>query len=67
MGYSTNRFKKLMENVKREGKENLMAYLSESGYFTAPCSSQYHLSEENGLFKHSVNVTDLMLDCRTKT
>lgn len=62
MKYSTNRFKKLMENVKREGNENLLEHLKASGYFNAPCSSQYHLAEEGGLLKHSVNVTDLMLD-----
>lgn len=62
MEYSTNRFNELMESVKREGKEDLIEHLKINGYFNAPCSSQYHLAEENGLLKHSVNVADLMLD-----
>ena len=38
------------------GMDNLIAYMEESGFFTAPCSGQYHLSCEGGLAQHSLNV-----------
>ncbi len=62
MTYSRDRFNKLFSFIEREGKENLLNYLNENGYFTAPASAQHHLSRESGLLEHSVNVADLMLD-----
>ena len=45
------------ENVKREGADKLLAYLSEqSDFFTAPASTRYHGSYEGGLCEHSLNV-----------
>ncbi len=43
-------------NIKREGAESLLDYLSRNDFFTAPASAKYHMSEEAGLCKHSVNV-----------
>lgn len=57
-----NEFDKLFNLIEREGKESLLKYLEESGYFTAPASGSYHLSREGGLLEHSVNVTRLALD-----
>ena len=34
----------------------LLDYLKQSDFFTAPCSTKYHLSEEGGLCQHSINV-----------
>lgn len=62
MSYAKERFYKLFNLINREGKDNLLEYLEENLYFTAPCSSQYHGSKEGGLLDHSVNVADLMLD-----
>lgn len=62
MTYARDRFNKLFSLIEREGKENLLNYLNENGYFTAPCSSQYHSCKEGGLLEHSVIVTDLMID-----
>ncbi|CAK7025440.1 HD domain-containing protein [Tissierella sp.] len=62
MSYSKERFDKLFSLINRKGKDKLLEYLNENGYFTAPCSSQYHGSKEGGLLEHSVNVADLMLD-----
>lgn len=56
------KFDELFNLIEREGKDKLLEYLEKNGYFTAPCSSQYHLAEERGLLEHSVNVTNLMLD-----
>lgn len=45
------------ENVKREGADKLLSYLSEqSDFFTAPASTRYHGSYEGGLCEHSLNV-----------
>lgn len=56
------KFDELFNLIEREGKDKLLEYLEKNGYFTAPCSSQYHLAEEGGLLEHSVNVTELMLE-----
>lgn len=42
--------------TERRGVEDLIAYMDESGFFEAPCSTQYHLSCEGGLAQHSINV-----------
>lgn len=43
-------------NVKRDGADKLLEYLTNSDFFTAPASARFHLSEEGGLCQHSVNV-----------
>ena len=50
-----------LQATKRWGVEDLIAYMDESGFFEAPCSTQYHLSCEGGLAKHSLNVTDTLI------
>ena len=44
------------EKIKRNGIENLITYLEESDFFTAPASTKYHLSYIGGLLEHSLNV-----------
>ncbi len=51
----------LRTNVKREGVENLIAYLEESDFFTAPASTKFHLACEGGLCEHSYNVFQRLL------
>ena len=58
------RFEKLFNLIDREGKDSLLSYLDENGYFTAPSSTQYHGAVEGGNLEHSLNVTDLMLRVR---
>lgn len=36
--------------------ENLMAYLNDGGFFTAPASTKYHGAYEGGLYDHSKTV-----------
>lgn len=60
------RFEAYFNFINREGKDNLLAYLHEGDYFTAPASSQYHLSSKGGLLEHSLNVTQLMFDISEK-
>lgn len=47
----------LLREVNRPGMDKLIDYLyNKSDFFTAPASTKYHLSEEGGLARHSLNV-----------
>lgn len=48
-------------NIKREGADKLLEYLSNSDFFTAPASGRFHLAEEGGLCAHSINVYKRLL------
>ena len=56
------RFEELMGRVSRAGKEELMKYIRESDFYTAPASSRFHLSCEGGLLQHSLNVYDCLVN-----
>jgi len=43
-------------HIKRPGSEDLLAWLEESDFFTAPASTRFHGNYEGGLCEHSVNV-----------
>ena len=43
----------------REGIEDLLDYMADIDFLTAPCSSGYHLAKEGGLLEHTVNVMKL--------
>lgn len=43
------------ENITRVGSEELLNYLQSSDFFTAPASTKFHLAEEGGLCRHSIN------------
>lgn len=45
--------------TKREGMEDLIAYMGDIGFFEAPCSSGYHLACEFGLVHHTRNVMEI--------
>lgn len=50
-------------NIKREGADKLLAYLTDqSDFFTAPASTRYHGSYEGGLCEHSLNVYSCLKD-----
>lgn len=44
------------EYIKRDGLEELLAYLETTDFYTAPSSTMFHLNEEGGLCSHSINV-----------
>lgn len=46
-------------STKREGMEDLIAYMEDCGFFTAPCSGGNHLACEFGLVHHTRNVMEL--------
>ncbi len=49
----------------REGMEKLLKFMSDYGFYTSPCSTQYHLAYEGGLAEHSLNVFCLAERLRT--
>ena len=46
----------LLRSTKRTGIEDLIQWMRENGFFSAPCSSKYHLAKQGGLAEHSLNV-----------
>ena len=60
------KFNALFEEIKRPGKDDLLNYMSNNGYFTAPASSAQskHGALKGGLLIHSLNVADIMLSLR---
>lgn len=52
----------LLKDTKRDGMDNLIAWMDDNGYFTAPCSTSHHLCKEGGLAEHSMNVFNIMDD-----
>ncbi len=49
------------EYIHRDGLEDLLAYLEKSDFFEAPSSTSFHLNEEGGLCKHTINVFETAL------
>lgn len=46
----------LLRATHRDGVENLLLWMDDNGFFTAPCSTQFHLAHAGGLAEHSLNV-----------
>lgn len=46
----------VLMKTKREGMADLLDYMRDIGFLTAPCSTGYHLAKEGGLLEHTVNV-----------
>lgn len=51
----------LLGGIKRDGVSNLIKYLEDSDFYTAPASTRFHLSCEGGLAQHSLNVYNAMI------
>lgn len=50
-------------NIKREGAEKLLDYLTNrSDFFTAPASTRFHSAYTGGLAQHSINVYNCLKD-----
>lgn len=56
MAKNMTKIKDLLYSTKRSGIAELFEEMVAGGFFTAPCSTQYHLAEEGGLAQHSLNV-----------
>lgn len=58
----------VFENViNRKGKYELLEFMKNVGFFTAPASTKYHLAEEGGLMIHSIHVAIRMLEMKDAT
>lgn len=42
--------------ITRDGIESLLNYLENTDFYVAPSSTRFHLNEEGGLCRHSINV-----------
>ena len=51
-----NEYKTFLQITDRKGMSSLIHYLEKNHFDKAPCSTRYHLAEEGGLVKHSLNV-----------
>lgn len=49
-------FKETLMKTGREGMEDLLKYLEEIGFSTAPASTKFHGAYDGALLKHSLNV-----------
>ena len=59
------KFENLMMQVDRDGTFNLVEFLqTETDFFTAPASTNFHLATEGGLLQHSLNVYDCLMGKR---
>ena len=64
MNEKKERFLELLRSTGRQGIEEVITYLEESGFFTAPASTSFHLNYEGGLMEHSINVYDMAIAMR---
>ena len=53
-------FINLLKSTKREGIENLIAFLEKTDFFTAPASTRFHGAYEGGLLEHSMKVYEIL-------
>ena len=49
-------FRTTLLKTGREGMTDLLDYMADVGFLTAPCSGSFHLAKEGGLLEHSINV-----------
>ena len=61
MENSRERYRELWQSVAREGVNQFLDWLDKTDFYTAPCSTKYHLAREGGLVEHSLNVYDALL------
>lgn len=55
----------LLKSTERQNIEQLIETMERNDFFSAPCSSQYHLCKEGGLAEHSLNVYQKMVELNT--
>lgn len=60
VGHTDNkaRFVSLCESVNRPGMTDLIKWLEDNGFYSAPASTRYHGAYSGGLLDHSLNVYD---------
>ena len=46
--------------ITRKGVNDILDWLKKTDFYTAPCSTKYHLNREGGLVEHSINVCNML-------
>ena len=64
METNKEKFMALLKSTNRDGIDNIIQVLEEMGFFKAPASTKFHLSNEGGLLQHSLNVCEMALGLR---
>lgn len=54
------------QNIKRTGSDELLDWLIQSDFFTAPASTRFHGAHEGGLCEHSINVYNRLISITPK-
>lgn len=62
-----NRVIELLRSTKLNGIDALIENMEAGGFFTAPCSSKFHLCKEGGLLEHTLNVYEIMVKLNEAT
>ena len=57
-------FVSLLKSTRRKGVDSVLDELESLGFFKAPASTKFHLNEQEGLLKHSLNVCNTALAIR---
>lgn len=60
MGYKEEFVEIFKSNISREGADELLQWVLQSDFLTAPASTKYHSAFEGGLANHSINVYKLL-------
>lgn len=55
------KFEQLLTSVKRDGIDNLLAYIRKSDFYRAPASTRFHSCHDGGLLEHSLNLYECLL------
>lgn len=50
------------KNIKRDGIEDLLNYISTTDFYKAPASTRFHGCYKGGLVEHSLNVYDALIN-----
>ncbi len=53
-------FIKLLKETNRDGIDELLNFLENSDFYTAPASTKFHGSNEKGLLEHSLKVYEIL-------
>ena len=61
MKQNIERFEQLLLSTHREGIENLIGFIRQSDFYTAPASTRFHSCHEGGLLEHTLNVYDRLV------
>ena len=56
----------LLRSTKRKGIEEVIQYLNESGFYTAPASSKFHGAKKGGLVEHVHHTYTTMSDMNVR-